>query len=117
VGPDWKGQLPAGVKAVAPAQTNWIIVLLRILIDGKEDEPAVHKLQDQISIVPLSRYEGKAAAASKYFPAAVQPAGRSAGGLEEHQPRACRGSDAAFEHNWRRLTRRSGSGRDWMSRR
>ena len=56
------------MKAVAPAQTYWIIVLLRILIDGKEDEPAVHKLQDQISIVPLSRYEGRAVSAAKYVP-------------------------------------------------
>ena len=60
VGPNWKGSLPKGVKAVRVAPTNWVLVLLRILIDDPQDYPTVHQLQDQVSLVPLSQYLGKA---------------------------------------------------------
>lgn len=56
VGPDWKGELPAGVKPLAAAQTPWIIMLVRILVNGEADAAVVHKLQDQISLMPLSQY-------------------------------------------------------------
>jgi hypothetical protein len=55
-GPGWKGTLPAGVKEYkSPTSTVWL--LGRIYCDGTpEDYAAVHKLQDQISLVPLSSY-------------------------------------------------------------
>ena len=58
-GPGWKGQLPEGVvEYKAPTNLAWL--LGRIYCTGTpEDYAAVHKLQDEISLVPLSAY-GKA---------------------------------------------------------
>jgi hypothetical protein len=58
-GPGWKGTLPAGVKEYkSPTSIGWI--LGRIYCTGTpEDYAAVHALQDQCSLVPLSAY-GKA---------------------------------------------------------
>lgn len=55
-GPGWKGTLPPGVKEYkSPTSTVWL--LGRIYCDGTpEDYSAVHKLQDEISLVPLSSY-------------------------------------------------------------
>ena len=58
-GPGWKGSLPKGVKEYkSPTAIVW--VLGRIYCTGTpEDYAAVHKLQDEVSVVPLSAY-GKA---------------------------------------------------------
>lgn len=58
-GPGWKGTLPDGVKEYkSPTSLVWI--LGRIYCTGTpEDYAAVHKMQDEVSIVPLSFY-GKA---------------------------------------------------------
>jgi hypothetical protein len=55
-GPGWKGTLPAGVTEYkSPTALVWL--LGRIYCTGTpEDYAAVHKLQDEISIVPLSSY-------------------------------------------------------------
>ncbi len=55
-GPGWKGKLPAGVKEYkSPTALVWL--LGRIYCTGTpEDYAAVHKLQDEISLVPLSSY-------------------------------------------------------------
>jgi hypothetical protein len=55
-GPGWKGTLPTGVKEYkSPTAIVWL--LGRIYCTGTpEDYAAVHKLQDEISIVPLSSY-------------------------------------------------------------
>ena len=55
-GPAWKGTLPAGVKEYkSPTSIVWI--LGRIYCTGTpEDYAAVHKLQDEVSLVPLSSY-------------------------------------------------------------
>ena len=55
-GPGWKGKLPAGVKEYkSPTSLVWL--LGRIYCTGTpEDYAAVHKLQDEISVVPLSSY-------------------------------------------------------------
>ena len=55
-GPGWKGKLPNGVKEYkSPTAIVW--VLGRIYCTGtSEDYEAVHKLQDEISVVPLSAY-------------------------------------------------------------
>lgn len=55
-GPGWKGSLPAGVKEYkSPTSLVWL--LGRIYCTGTpEDYAAVHALQDQISVVPLSSY-------------------------------------------------------------
>jgi hypothetical protein len=55
-GPGWKGALPKGVKEYkSPTAIVW--VLGRIYCTGTPDDyEAVHKLQDEISVVPLSAY-------------------------------------------------------------
>ena len=55
-GPGWKGTLPTGVKQyVSPTSMVWL--LGRIYCTGTpEDYAAVHKMQDEISLVPLSSY-------------------------------------------------------------
>ena len=55
-GPNWKGTLPPGVTEYkSPTAIVWL--LGRIYCDGTpQDYAAVHALQDQISLVPLSSY-------------------------------------------------------------
>ncbi len=55
-GPGWTGTLPAGVTEYK-APTNMVWLLGRIYCTGTpEDYKAVHALQDQVSVVPLSAY-------------------------------------------------------------
>jgi hypothetical protein len=55
-GPGWKGKLPTGVKEYkSPTSIVWL--LGRIYCTGtSEDYAAVHKLQDEVKLVPLSFY-------------------------------------------------------------
>jgi hypothetical protein len=55
-GPGWKGNLPKSVKQYkSPTAIVWI--LGRIYCTGTpEDYAAVHKMQDEVSVVPLSAY-------------------------------------------------------------
>lgn len=55
-GPNWKGTLPPGVTEYkSPTSIVWL--LGRIYCTGTpEDYAAVHKLQDEIQLVPLSAY-------------------------------------------------------------
>lgn len=58
-GPGWTGSLPAGVKEYK-SPTSMVWLLGRIYCTGTpEDYAAVHKLQDEFKLVPLSAY-GKA---------------------------------------------------------
>jgi hypothetical protein len=55
-GPGWSGTLPAGVTQYK-SPTNLVWILGRIYCTGTpEDYDAVHKLQDAISVVPLSSF-------------------------------------------------------------
>src|ERR1700733_9709195 len=55
-GPGWKGKLPTGVKEYK-SQTSLVWLLGRIYCTGTpEDYAAVHKLQDECKLVPLSSY-------------------------------------------------------------
>ena len=55
-GPRWKGTLPAGIKEYK-SPTNIVWLLGRIYCTGTpEDYAAVHALQDQCKLVPLSTY-------------------------------------------------------------
>ena len=55
VGPGWQGSLPPGLKRIdMPTQMAWFIV--RTGTAGKADYDAVHAIQDQYSLKPLSRY-------------------------------------------------------------
>ncbi|HEX2474521.1 MAG TPA: DUF1254 domain-containing protein, partial [Lacipirellulaceae bacterium] len=59
VGPGWKGQLPAGVKALAPSLTPSVLAFARTLIDGPADVKTVNALQDQYTLIPLSLWGKK----------------------------------------------------------
>ena len=55
-GPGWKGTLPAGIKEYK-SPTSMVWILGRIYCTGTaEDYKAVHALQDQFKLVPLSAY-------------------------------------------------------------
>lgn len=55
-GPGWKGKLPDGVKEYK-SPTSMVWLLGRIYCTGTpEDYAAVHKLQDEFKLVPLSAY-------------------------------------------------------------
>ena len=55
VNPGWKGILPEGVvKVEAPNPVFWFIA--RIQTNGPDDYDQVHKFQDGIYLVPLSKY-------------------------------------------------------------
>jgi hypothetical protein len=55
-GPGWSGSLPEGMKEYK-SPTGMVWLLGRIYCTGtKEDYAAVHKIQDEISLVPLSAY-------------------------------------------------------------
>src|SRR5215470_9007304 len=55
-GPRWKGTLPQGVKQLK-SPTNIVWLLGRIYCTGtQEDYAAVHRLQDEFKLVPLSAY-------------------------------------------------------------
>src|SRR6476646_1255957 len=55
-GPNWKGTLPRGVKEYK-SQTGIVWILGRMYCTGTpEDYAAVHALQDQFALVPLSSY-------------------------------------------------------------
>ncbi|AGW90401.1 hypothetical protein N234_10200 [Ralstonia pickettii DTP0602] len=48
-GPDWQGELPPGATAIGcPTHAVWL--LGRLLVDGPDDLPAVHALQDRIRL-------------------------------------------------------------------
>jgi hypothetical protein len=53
VGPDWQGPTPAGVRVVR-ATSNDVQLVGRFLVNGRDDLPAVHRLQDGIRIAPVA---------------------------------------------------------------
>jgi hypothetical protein len=54
-GPHWKGQLPAGLEELK-SPTDLVIIGGRTYCAGPSDYAAVHKLQDQYKITPLSQW-------------------------------------------------------------
>ncbi len=51
VGPGWQGDAPAGLRLVrAPSNDVWL--LGRWLVDGDDDLPAVHRIQDAVRLSP-----------------------------------------------------------------
>ena len=56
IGPDWKGTLPDGVKALPPSSTPWATILGRTYVKDASDLDAAHKIQDQYKLAPLSQW-------------------------------------------------------------
>jgi hypothetical protein len=59
---DYPGEAPHGMKVVR-APTGIFAIVGRVAVNGAADLPAVHALQDQFSLTPLSLYQGGAAPA------------------------------------------------------
>jgi Protein of unknown function (DUF1254) len=57
---DYKGPVPDGMTIV-DAPTGVFTIGGRVQVDGEGDLPAVHALQDQFTLSPLSVYQGDAA--------------------------------------------------------
>jgi hypothetical protein len=55
VGPDWKGTLPEGMTELR-IPTSLVIIGGRTYVANKQDYAAVHALQDQYKLVPLSSW-------------------------------------------------------------
>jgi len=60
VGPDWKGEKPAGITAVVRSSTSLVFVAPRVFVhDTAEDHKAVQQVLDRIVYYPLSEFDGK----------------------------------------------------------
>ncbi|WP_209121192.1 DUF1254 domain-containing protein [Alkalihalobacillus sp. BA299] len=54
-GPSYDDAVPSGMLGV-PSHTRYLLIAGRFLVDGSNDLEAVHKLQNQIRLRPLSAY-------------------------------------------------------------
>jgi hypothetical protein len=60
VGPNWKGDKPAGVEAVIRSRTALANCIPRAFLDDtQEDRQAIQKVLNQILVYPLSQFDGK----------------------------------------------------------
>jgi len=60
VGPNWKGEIPAGITAVIRSSTELAFFAPRVFKDDTpEDTRAVQTLISQIKFYPLNRFDGK----------------------------------------------------------
>lgn len=60
VGPNWKGETPAGITAVVRSPTELVFSVPRIFKDDTaKDTKAVQAVLNQIVFYPLSRFDGK----------------------------------------------------------
>ena len=64
---DYNGEVPTGMRVIH-APTGVFLILGRLQVDGKADLPAVHALQDQFTLTPLSVRNGGAAKAPEGTP-------------------------------------------------
>jgi hypothetical protein len=60
-GPDWKGEVPAGINGVIRCETQLACVVYRTQLFGDGDLAEVKKIQAQYVVQPLSRFLGRAA--------------------------------------------------------
>jgi hypothetical protein len=60
VGPDWKGEKPAGITAVVRSSTNLAFAIPRIFMDDTAgDRKAIQPVLSQVNVYPLSQFDGK----------------------------------------------------------
>jgi hypothetical protein len=60
VGPNWKGDLPAGVDATYRSPTDLVAIFPRVFQDDtSEDKHAIQPLLSEIVVYPLSEFDGK----------------------------------------------------------
>ena len=58
-GPDWRGARPAGVDEVVTAESWFVKLFARVVVEGPGDEAAIHALQDGYRLEPLSAFLGR----------------------------------------------------------
>jgi hypothetical protein len=59
VGPDWKGETPAGITAVVRSSTALVFAAPRVFMDDTaEDRKAIQPVLSQINVYPLSQFDG-----------------------------------------------------------
>ncbi len=63
VGPDWRGETPAGVKKVFKSSSQHSLAIFRTQLFNPADLEAVHKVQDGYKARPLSAFLGQPAPA------------------------------------------------------
>ena len=68
-GPNFKGTLPGGLEEIR-VDTSLVALGGRTYTGGKSDYAAVHKIQDQYKLIPLSQWKGKD---TSYTPPASVP--------------------------------------------
>ncbi len=56
VGPDWKGETPAGIKKVFPSTTPFGLTVIRTQLFNAADMPNVEKVQAGYKVQPLSQF-------------------------------------------------------------
>ncbi len=74
--PGWQGARPEGFDAPGAhieAPTRWLWIIGRILVDGPEDVPAVHALQDRFVVRPLADWLAGAPPRPRAFDPACDP--------------------------------------------
>jgi hypothetical protein len=60
VGPNWKGEAPAGIVAVVRSSTDLVFCVPRIFKEANaEDTAAIQPMINQIVFYPLSKFDGK----------------------------------------------------------
>lgn len=64
VGPNWKGETPAGIKKVFQSSTDYALVLFRTQLFNADDMPNVAAIQDGYKVQPLSTFLGQPAPAA-----------------------------------------------------
>lgn len=57
-GPHWRGEIPAGIKAVLRSETELVMILGRTALRNADDLPAVRTLQQQYRLHALHEYLG-----------------------------------------------------------
>jgi hypothetical protein len=69
VGPNFKGELPTGLEVIR-SDSSLCALGGRTYTAGKDDYAAVHKIQDEYQLIPLSQWKGKE---THYTPPATVP--------------------------------------------
>src|SRR5271169_5458661 len=60
VGPDWKGDAPAGISGVLRSSTNLVAIFPRIFMDDTpEDRKAIQPIINQVMAYPVADFDGK----------------------------------------------------------
>ncbi len=72
-GPDWKGEVPAGIKGVFRSETQFAFVFYRTQLLSPDDIGNVRKIQAGYKVQPLSAYLGKRTPAAPPAPDFVKP--------------------------------------------